>query len=450
MADEMGDALVDVAVAEPVPAVPSPAVAAPAVAAPERAGMLEPLRHRDFRLVFSGETISLLGDQFHFIALAWLVLQLTGSGVALGTVLMVAAVPRGVFMLVGGALSDRWSPRSLMLWSNAIRGLVVGIVAGLVLSGRAELWHLYVLALIFGTVDALFYPAINTIVPMLVGERLLPPANALMQSVQQLAGLIGPAAAGVLVAAVSTGPAFVVDAVSFGVAASAIALVAGGRRTKKGPDDEPAAPAEPLLRTIGSGIRYAWADPAVRALILISAAVNLGFTGPISVGLPYMAETRFGGPVAYGLMGSFFAVGALTGALAAGAIRRVPRLGLVSLVVVAGLGVCQALLGSVPNLPSALVIGVVIGLGVGFVNVRLVAWLQVRTPEAYRGRVMSLLMLASVGAAPVSLAVAGFVIDFGALPLLFALAGALIAASAVAGFAFGLQHRMIDASEAAA
>jgi hypothetical protein len=120
-----------------------------------RVPLIQPLRERDFRLVFSGESISLLGDQFHFVALAWLTLQLTGSGVALGTVLMATAIPRAVFMLVGGAMSDRTSPRSLMLGSNALRTVVVAIVAALVLTGNAQLWQLYVLALIFGTVDGL-------------------------------------------------------------------------------------------------------------------------------------------------------------------------------------------------------------------------------------------------------------------------------------------------------
>ena len=83
--------------------------------------LLQPLRVRDYRLVFAGETISVLGDQFHFVALAWLALQLTGSGLALGTVLMTAAIPRAIFILVGGAFSDRFSPRTLMLVSNAIR-----------------------------------------------------------------------------------------------------------------------------------------------------------------------------------------------------------------------------------------------------------------------------------------------------------------------------------------
>ena len=233
--------------------------------------LLQPLRLRDFRLVFTGESISLIGDQFHFVALAWLTLQLTGSGLALGTVLMVAAIPRAIFMLVGGALSDRFSPRTLMLVSNALRAVVVAIVAVLVLTGNAELWHLYVLAGIFGVVDAIFHPALNTIVPMLVSERLLPPANALVQVMAQLSGLIGPAVAGVVVAAVQTGPAFAVNAISFAVATVAVVLVRGGRRAPAAANAGSAGgESQGLLRTIGSGLAYAWGDPPVRALLLLT------------------------------------------------------------------------------------------------------------------------------------------------------------------------------------
>src|SRR5918996_5775417 len=105
-----------------------------------------------------------------------------------------------------------------MLISNALRGVVVGAVAALVLSGNAQLWQLYVLAGIFGVVDAFFHPALNTIVPMLVKERQLPAANAIVQITQQLTGLVGPAIAGLVVAALQTGPAFAVDAISFVVA----------------------------------------------------------------------------------------------------------------------------------------------------------------------------------------------------------------------------------------
>ena len=406
--------------------------------------LLQPLRPRDFRLVFTGESISLIGDQFHFVALAWLTLQLTGSGLALGTVLMVAAVPRAIFMLVGGALSDRFSPRTLMLVSNALRSVVVGIVAVLVLTDSAQLWHLYVLAGIFGVVDAIFHPALNTIVPMLVSERLLPPANALVQVMAQLSGLIGPALAGIVVAAVQTGPAFAVDAASFAVAAGALLLVRGGRRASAAPHDGSQAP-EGLLSTIRAGLAYAWADPPVRALLFLTAALNFAFTGPVSVGLPYLADSRFeGGSIALGLMFSAFGAGAVSGALLAGSLRHVPRLGLVVLLIAVVMGVAEALVGLAPNVWIAMVIGAGIGLGIGFLNVRVIAWLQARTPEQMRGRVMSLIMLSGVGLAPFSLGIAGAIIDLGAVTLAFAVGGAIIVAAALVGLASGIPQQMAD------
>jgi MFS family permease len=407
--------------------------------------MLLPLRLHDFRLIFTGESISLIGDQFHFIALAWLALQLTGSGVALGTVLMAAAIPRAVFMLLGGAMSDRVSPRSLMIVSNALRAVVVTVVAILVLSGNAQLWQLYVLAVIFGVVDAFFHPALNTIVPMVVSERLLPPANALVQVMQQLSALIGPAMAGLVIAAISTGPAFAIDAASFAVATACLLFVRGGRRAA--PTD--GEPREGVLGNIGSGLAYAWRDAPIRAIVLLTAAFNFAFTGPVSVGLPYLAKVRFeGGPAEFGLMLSAFGLGALGGALLAGSLRHVARLGLVVLLIAAGLGVGLALIGSAPSLWLASAAILLIGVGAGFVNVRVIAWLQARTDEAFRGRVMSLVMLGGVGLAPVSLAISGLIIDLGAVTLLFSVAGAIVVAAVLAGFYWGVSAQMSD--EAAA
>jgi MFS family permease len=406
---------------------------------------------RDFRLVFTGESVSLVGDQFHFVALAWLTLQLTGSGLALGTVLTAAAIPRAIFMLVGGALSDSLSPRSLMLVSNALRAAVVAVIAVLVLTGNAQLWQLYILALIFGVVDAFFYPALNTIVPMLVSDRLLPPANALVQITQQLSGLIGPAIAGLVVAAVQTGPAFAVDAVSFAVAAAMLMLVRGGRRaaTSDIGDDATDGAAEGLLANIGAGLAYVWRDPPVRSLLMLVAAFNFAFNGPLLVGLPYLADSRFeSGAAAFGVMLSAYGAGALGGAVLAGSIRHVPRLGLVTLVTAAAMGISLALVGNVPNFVLAVGAVGAIGLGAGFINVRVIAWLQARAPEAMRGRVMSLLMLGAVGLAPVSLAITGAIIDLGAVSLMFTVAAAIIVAAAAAGMFAGVPAQMTD--EAAA
>jgi MFS family permease len=412
--------------------------------------LMRPLRVRDFRLLFGGESISVLGDQFHFVALAWLTLQLTGSGLALGSVLLVSGVPRAIFMLLGGALSDRWSPRSLMLYSNGIRSVLVGALALLVLTGHAELWQLYIVAGAFGVVDALFYPAVSAILPMLVDEPTLPPANALMQGSQQLAGLIGPAMAGVVVALVQTGPVFAFDAVSFGVATLTIFLVVGGRRHASSlAGDETGKPG--VLASVGAGIRYAWSDPALRSLILLVAALNFAFTGPVLVGLPFLAvHVLGGGSATFGILLSAWGFGAVLGALVAGSIKRVPRLGTVVLLIAIGMGVGLATIGVVSSVPVALVVLAAIGVGAGFINVHVLSWLQARTAGEMRGRVMSLVLLGAVGLAPISYALAGAAVDLGPVPLMFAIAGAVVVAAGLAGFASGVGGQMIYGAEAGA
>ncbi|MDQ2853700.1 MAG: MFS transporter [Chloroflexota bacterium] len=404
--------------------------------------LLRPLRVRDFRLLFGGESISVLGDHFHFVALAWLTLQLTGSGLALGSVLMVAAIPRTVFILLGGALSDRFSPRSLMLYSNAFRAVLVGILAVLVLTGNAQLWQLFVFAGIFGVVDALFYPAVNSILPMLVDEPALPPANALLQGSQQLAGLIGPALAGLLIASFQIGTAFVVDAVSFAIAATAVSLVLGGRRAGHAGASS-GSPRPSLLGTISAGLRVAWSDPAVRSLILLTAAFNFAFNGPLLVGLPFLARNSLGGGSAtFGILLSAFGAGSLLGAAGAGSVGRVRRLGAIVLTIAIGMGGAFALLGAAPNVASASALLAAIGVGAGFVNVHIFSWLQSRTAEDMRGRVMSMVMLGAIGLAPVSYALAGAVVDLGAATIMFATAGAIVVAASLLGFTWGVAGRM--------
>jgi MFS family permease len=426
-----------------------------------RLSILRPLADRDFRLLWAGEGVSLLGDQFHYVALAWLVLGLTGSGLALSTVLIASSLPRAAFMLLGGALTDRFAPRSLMLGSNVLRAVTTGVLAVLVLSGRVELWHLIVLAVVFGTVDALFYPALNTIVAMLVPAERLPAANALVQGTSQLMGLIGPAAAGVLVAAAGTGPAFVVDAASFVIAAVALFAIRGGSRTATlagaaetnpappGPDGTSASassaptPRPSLLATIREGAAYAFRDPAIRTLIIISAALNLAFTGPVSVGLAYLADTRFeGGSVAFGFMFAGFGGGAVIGAILAGSLARPQRQGLVLLGVATGLGIGLGLIGLAPSAAVATAIIAPIGLGAGYTNVLVIAWLQARIDPSMLGRVMSLVMLGAVGLAPLSLAAAGVLVDTHATAMFLA-AGGLVLAAATAGLVSGA-HRSLD------
>src|SRR5690242_14473514 len=176
-----------------------------------RPSLLSALRIRDFRLVWFGESVSLLGDQFYMIALPWLTLQLTGSGLALGTVAAVTGIPRAVFMIIGGAYTDRFSPRTVMLVSNVLRLLLTAFITVAVLTSSVQLWMLYVTGCLFGLVDAFFFPAQSAIVPQIVGKEQIESGNALVQITAQLTGFIGPVLAGLIIAALSGGVSLAQD-----------------------------------------------------------------------------------------------------------------------------------------------------------------------------------------------------------------------------------------------
>lgn len=413
----------------------------------------QPLRERDFRLFWLGQTVSLLGDQCHFIALAWLTLQLTGSGLALGTVLMTAAIPRGVLMLVGGAISDRFAARGVMFASNLLRGAIVALISADVMLHTVALWHLYLLAGVFGLLDAFSLPAIGMMTPLLLKEDGLQAGNALMQGSMQGSTFIGPAVAGILVAVGGAATAFSLDAASFLFASLTLWLMSGAITISRAPErvgagaGTDAAPnaatsaatgaatgheASPgLLATIRAGLAYAWGDPVLRVILIIIAAINAAFEGPIVVGLAALAERRFlGGSALYGLMLSGWGAGSLLGIALAGSVGRPRRLGVLLLGVTAALGVGIALVGVAPSAAAVVAVLAAMGTGSGFLNVFGFSWLQSRAEPAMLGRVMSLVMLASVGTGPISYALAGFVVDR-SLTLTLVGAGALLVTTAL-------------------
>ena len=192
--------------------------------------MLSVMSLHDFRLLFAGATTSLLGDQFALIATPWLALQLTGDPLALGIVLALEGIPRAVFMLVGGAITDRLSPRLIMLLSDAIRFVLTGLMALVVFAGAAQIWMLYAFSLAFGLVAGFAIPAENSIVPALVEEQDLQAGNSIIMGVTQLAGFVGPTLAGILIGGYSnssfgTGLAFAIDSLTFTVSVACLWLM---------------------------------------------------------------------------------------------------------------------------------------------------------------------------------------------------------------------------------
>lgn len=384
---------------------------------------------RDFRLLFAGATTSLLGDQFALIATPWLVLRLTGDPLKLGFVLALEGVPRAVFMLLGGAVTDRLSPRLVMLASDAVRLVLTGLLAAAVFAGAVELWMLYAFSLAFGVVAGFAVPAENSIVPLIVEGDDLQAGNSLVMGVTQLAGFVGPTIAGVLIGRYShsyygIGLAFALDSATFAVSAVCCWLIRGGSRDKSTEPGEP----EHLLASIGTGMRYLWDDSAMRLVFLVLMAVNFLVIGPLLVGIPVLADERLPeGAVAFGLLMSAFSGGNLAGYLLAGALPR-PRGALLRVLMLglfASFGVVVAALPFIPSTWADFALLLLLGAANGFLAIILFTWMQLRTPADRLGRVMSILMFASTGLVPVSQAISGAVIKWD-LDVLFVAAGALV------------------------
>ena len=169
---------------------------------------LRALTHRPFALLWTGQTISAIGDALYSIALTWWVLQKTGSALVMGTTLILSLAPRLFFLLLGGVIVDRFSRTRLMLISDILRGLVISAITILALTNSLELVHIYAAIIIFGVVGAFFGPAFMALIPQLMPPRLLPSANSLATMTGQLIGIIGPALAGAVVAVGGTSTFF--------------------------------------------------------------------------------------------------------------------------------------------------------------------------------------------------------------------------------------------------
>ena len=394
--------------------------------------MWRALSVRDFRLLWSSEAVSVIGDQFHFVALSWLVIDLTRSGLALGTILIAIAVPRALMLLPFGVLADRRPPRTLMLVAHLARGVVVGAIAALVLSGSASLPLLAILGAVFGALDALYLPAQQSFLPRTLDADRLPSGNSLLQGTLQLCAIVGPPLAGAFIVAIGTGAAFVVDAASFFVAAAIVLLISGQGAVTAAvasvapsssptpvPGDRPrdAAPQPSFVAAVKEGVRYVLADPPLRTTLLISMLINFALNGPAAVGMPWLAQIRYAaGPTGLGLLTAGWAVGALGGTLIAGNLQ-VARPGRLLLLAVGSSGAAMLVVAVAPSFLLATAALAVMGVLIGFTNIIAVSWLQSRVATEMLGRVMSLAMLMGFGITPLSLALAGLLLDVNATAL---------------------------------
>lgn len=418
--------------------------AAPPAARPAARASL--FSNRDFSLLFGGSAISAFGDQFTLVALPWLVLKLTGNPAALGIVLAVMAFPRAAFMLIGGAVVDRISPRVVLLGARAANAICIVILAALVLTGAIHMWMIYLLALGIGLSTAFAYPAGSAILPQLVPPQQLRQANAAFMGMRQLSMVGGPVLAGFVIAlgahrqpsahalpdARGLGMAFGIDAASFVFSLISLAMI------RIHGDFNPPEAGRGVFASIAAGIRYVWSDVPLRAFVIYASFVAVFVGGPIQVGLPVLADTRLDlGAASLGILMTAQGIGMFMGSALSGLAQRMVRgqLGVMVLCFDALTGLVLAALTGVHTTRFGAVLLFCSGLLGGIVMIAIFTWIQQRVSQQTMGRAMSILMFAFMGLGPLSAAAAGALLKVISLTALFGIAGltlTLIALSCLA------------------
>lgn len=399
----------------------------------------------NFRWLLSGGIISMLGDQFTMLAMPWLMLKLTGDSLALGMVLAIMGVPRALFILLGGALTDRYSSHRVLMLTKYVNLVLLGLLGALVLADTLPLWLLYPLALAVGLASAFSIPAGTSILPTVIPPAQLAAANGVMMGMRQLVLLAGPALGGLLIALTArgdggvvsaresgTGLAFLLDAASFALSAWTLTKV-------KAVPADPAARSVSVLRSIGDGLRHFWNDTHLRTLCLYFAAVSACIAGPVQVGLPLLVDQRLaGGAGALGTILAAHGAGTMVG-LAFSAARpglRLGTLGLTILTVDAFCGLLFVPLAFLSITWQVMALLFAVGCMAGFIQVRVWTWMQRRVPPPMLGRAMSLFMFIFMGVGPISAAVTGALLRQVTVTQMMLAAGAVLTTLALSGLLF--------------
>ncbi|MFD8973288.1 MFS transporter [Streptomyces sp. NPDC059593] len=360
------------------------------------------LRIRNYRLFFTGAIVSNTGTWMARITQDWLVLSLTGSAAAVGITTALQFLPMLLFGLYGGVIADRYPKRNLLLVSQAALGLCGLALAVLTLSGSVQVWHVYLIAFLLGMVTVVDNPARQAYVAEMVGPAQLRNAVSLNSANFQSARLVGPAVAGVLIAGVGSGWAFLLNGLSFLAPLVSLLLM----RTSELHKVERAPRGKGQLR---EGLRYVAGRPdLIWPIALVGFVGTFGFNFPIWL-TAFSEEVFHVGAGTYGFLNTLMAAGSLVGALAA-ARRGSTRLRML-VVAAAVFGVLEIAAALSPAFWLFALLLVPIGMIGLTINVTANSAVQMATDPAMRGRVMSLYMMVFAGGTPIGAPLLGWVTD---------------------------------------
>lgn len=372
----------------------------------------------NFRWLWLAQTFILCASQFWFVTLTWLVLQKTGSGFALGSVLMAAAIPRGLFMLVGGAIGDRLPTHAVAAIAAASNTALIGLITALMFLDVFHLNVVILIAALFGLSEAFLYPAMLSLLPQFVSKSRLGRANTWMQGSEQITNVVGPAVAGIIIGTFDLPIAFAIDTVLFAIGSGLISLVRIRVRSRV-VEPHPVS----LISEIIEGLRYAWKQPEIRISLQMIAMINFAVLGPIVIGVAELVRVRFdGSATTFGYLQSAYGIGALFGVVVASRLSAIKDLKTPLVLLASALGLGLIILGLMQQAWMASMVIALMGLSGGIVGVLGLTWLQQQTQTHMQGRMMSLVMFASVALDPFSQAISGVLMEVN-LTGLFLIAG---------------------------
>lgn len=386
--------------------------------------------HRDGNVLrwLAAYSASAVGDNVYYLALSWAVIQ-SGSPAQAGLVMGVSAVPRALLMLGGGVVADRFGPRRVVIGSDAVRCVAVFAVAGLLLLTSPGVWALAALGFVFGAVDALFMPAVGALPARITARHQLARVQGMRGLVIRLANVVGAPLGGLGVALGGSAAAFGVAGLLFAASLPLLMSV----RIAKLPAEEGAQSGRTAWRELGDGLRYIRRHRVLAPLMVVVALADLGFVGPLNIGLTLLADERGWGAFGVGLVLAGFGAGAGGSALLLTVRGRLPRAGLVLSGTCAVGAVGLGAVAYVPSLPAAAAVALLVGLLVGLTGALASALAQTEADTAYVGRVTAVGGLVSLGVAPLTYPLTGWAAGVWGTAPVFTASAATCALAGVCG-----------------
>ncbi|KOG35729.1 MFS transporter [Streptomyces resistomycificus] len=357
--------------------------------------------HRDGNVLrwLAAYTFSMVGDSVYYIALSWAAVQ-AGTATQAGVVMAVSALPRALLMLGGGVVADRFGPRRVVIGSDAVRCAAGLAVAALLFLTDPGLWPLALLALVFGTVDAVFMPAVGALPARVTTRDQLARVQGMRGLGIRFASVVGAPLGGLAVAVGGAPAAFAVAGLLIAVS---LPLLVSVRLRELPPDDRAAARADTAWRDLVGGLRYIRRHRVLAPLMVAIALGDLGFVGPLNVGLTLLADERGWGAAGMGWVLAGFGAGAGAASLLLTVRGRLPHAGRIAGYAILAGSVAIGALAHAPGVLAAAGVALLVGLLAGLSGALCAALLQTQAEPAYLGRVTAVSGLVSLGFAPLSM-----------------------------------------------